>query len=134
MQYNICDLLAQVPAIHRAYSHIRRHLECLYVINDAEFRYDHNSRTAWVIVWIKQSEFNSGKVLKELRSRSYFSDLFDQVENDPVHKDCISFQSKSENYGRSPIETLPELGKRCSQAGVVSILTPNGYRYYLTNF
>jgi hypothetical protein len=133
-QYDVCELLAQVPAIHRAYCHIRRQEERLYLINEAEFRYNHSNRTAWVMIWIKQSEFGSRKILKEARSRSYFSEWFEQVESDPDHEDFIPFQSKTENYGRSPTEPLPELGRHCKHAGIVSILTPNGYRYYLTNF
>jgi hypothetical protein len=59
--YKVCDLLAQVPAIHRPYSHTRRRAERLYVLEEAELRYDHATRQAWAIVWIRKSEFSDTK-------------------------------------------------------------------------
>ncbi|MBM4093889.1 MAG: hypothetical protein FJ276_31460 [Planctomycetes bacterium] len=132
--YGVCDLLSQVPAVHRPYSHIRGRAERLHVIHRAEFRYDHDSREAWVIVWVKESEFGDRKAARELRSRSYFSKWFEQVERDTDHAGCLAIQSKPVHYGRSPLKALAELSRRCKEAGVVSILTPNSYRYYLSNF
>jgi hypothetical protein len=109
-------------------------LERLYVIHDAQFRYDHGKRELWVIIWVRRSEFPDSRSLGQLRSRSYFSGFFAQVEADEDHKGCVPFESKPVSYGRSPHEALPEIGRKCTTAGVVSILTPNGYRYYLSNF
>jgi len=133
-RYNVCDLLAQVPAIHRPYSHTRKRAERLYVISDAEFRYDHFAREAWAILWVRRSEFGGRNAYAKLSSRVYFDEWFKQVEADESHDNAIPFETEACHYGKSPCEALTAIGEGCIKAGVLAILAPNGYRYYLSNF
>ncbi len=132
--HKVCDLLAQVPAIHRPYSHTRKRAERLYVLEDAEFRYDHSAREVWAIMWVRKSEFGDTKTIVTLRSRSYFTGCLEQCEADDDHDNAIPFETKPCSYGRSAHEALAGIGRRSIEAGVLAILTPNGYRYYLSNF
>jgi len=133
-RHKVCDLLAQVPAIHRPYSRTRGKPERLYLIDDAEFRYDHSTKSAWAILWVRKSDFHDTKALAKLRARSYYSSWLRQVETDADHGNAIPFQTKACSYGRSPREKLVEIGRGSIKAGIMTILTPNGYRYYLSNF
>jgi hypothetical protein len=56
------------------------------------------------------------------------------VEADGNHKNAIPFETQCCSYGRSAQDALEEIGRRSIDAGVSAILTPNGYRYYLSNF
>ena len=132
--YRVCDLLSQIPAIHRSYSHTCGRVERMFTIEGAQFRYDHLTREAWVIMWVHKSEFGKTRPLRELVSRSYIKKWWEVVESDDSHRDSYAFETESCSYGKSPVEASAEIGSRSVKAGIMAILTSNGYRYYLGNF
>jgi YaaC-like protein len=133
-QWNVCDLLAQMPAIHRPYSHTRQMAERLFVISDPVFLHDHQARRVWALLRVRRSEFASGIMRTRLVGRRYFARAFSQVESDAEHQNSYSFESRPIYYGLSPMESLHRVCRMLRRAGTVSILTPAGYRYYLSDF
>lgn len=130
--YEVCDLLAQIPAIHRPFAHTRGIAERLYHIKEAGFYHDHTTRTVWSLVFVRRSKFTTGQARNRLTARNYFS--LELVESDEAHRDFYAFQSEPVHYGLSPFESLHEVCRQLRKAGVVSILTPAGYRYYFSDF
>lgn len=128
-EWGIRDLLSQIPAIHRPYCHTLSRAERLYVVSDPLFLHDHDDRDVWSVLRVKRPEFPSGEARRRMVGRKYFR--FGTVESDDQH---YSFESSCVSYGRSPLECLPALCAQLRMSGVVSILTPYGYRYYLSDF
>ena len=133
-EWDVRDLLSQIPAIHRPYSHTQDIAERLYVIEDAVILHDHRTRYVWAKLRVRRSEFSTGQSRSRLVGRRYFSSVLNQVESDEEHQDCFTFQSNTLHYGLSPLESLFELSAELRKAGVVSILTPGGYRHYLSDY
>ena len=135
-RYEICDLLAQVPPVHRAYSHTRDLPERLHAIRDAQFVIDQNKKRIWARVWIRKGGASLSRAIAQLRSRQYFKAFFSQREldpNDSKHKKLALFETRQIAYSGNPRSALRELGIRCIKAGVTEILTSSGYRYYLSD-
>jgi hypothetical protein len=134
--YDVCDLLAQVPSIHRAYSHTRGLAERLHAIRDAQLIIDEDERRIWTRIWIKKGGASLSRAIAQLRSRQYFRRFFSQREADPddsKHAKLAVFESRAINYSGNPRSALQELGSRCAKAGVTQILTAGGYRYYFAD-
>jgi YaaC-like Protein len=128
--YNVCELLGQVPSIHRAFSHIRLKMERLHLIVGSELRFDQAKRQIWAIVWVKQVGGKRSGALRALKQRQYFTSFFTQVES---NKDLPAFETSPVRYGQNPRSALQALSQKCIRAGVCWILTADGYRYYLAN-
>lgn len=131
-EWFVRDLLAQIPAIHRPFSHTLRTAERLYVIESGTFLHDHNTRRVWARLRVRRSEFPTAKARLRLNRRRYFGRVLSQVEAED--QQFFSFQSVPIHYGHSPLESLAELCLALRNAGVVSILTPGGYRHYISDF
>lgn len=119
-EWDVCDLLSQIPAIHRPYSHTRRLAERLYVIEDGEFLHDHQARQIWAILHVRRSEFPPGQSRSRLVGRRYFSSALAQVESDDEHQDYFTFESNTIHYGLSPLESLSQLCVDLRKAGLAS--------------
>lgn len=137
--WNVCDLLAQIPAIHRAYSHTRGVTEHFFPISKVNFMNDHQTRRTWALLRTRRFEFSTGKVRDRLVSRRYFKCKLveprrEQLESDENPNDFYYFQSEAARYGHSPFESLPVVCRQLRDSGVVAILTPAGYRYYVSDF
>jgi hypothetical protein len=131
-EWYVRDLLSQIPAIHRPFSHTLRTPERLYVVEQGAFFHDHNTRHIWARLNVRRSEFSTGKVRLRLAGRRYFSRVFTQVESEKP--EYFTFETVPIHYGLSPSESLASVCLMQRKAGVVSILTPGGYRHYLSDF
>jgi hypothetical protein len=132
-KYGVCDLLSQIPGIHRAYTHIRGQSEHLHPIADAQFRFDQPKRRLWAVLWTKHIGPKGTNALSRLKSRQYFSSFFTQKETDQQHEKLATFETSPVAYAQNPRAGLSELGQLCVKAGVVQILTSAGYRYYFAD-
>jgi hypothetical protein len=132
--WGVCDLLAQIPAIHRSYSHTRELAERLFLVRDPVFLHSHQTRRVWALLRVHRSEFSTGVMRTRLVGRRYFSSNLQQVESEQDHSDYYAFQSSEVPYALSPLESLHLVCRQLREAGVVPILTPAGYRYYLADF
>jgi hypothetical protein len=133
-EWDVCDLLSQIPAIHRPYSHTRGLAERLYVVEEGMILHDHQTRHMWATLRVRRSEFSTGQSRSRLIGRRYFASVITQVESDEEHQDYFTFESRAIHYGLSPLESLSQLCAELRKAGLVSILTPGGYRHYLSDY
>lgn len=128
------DLLLQVPSIHRTYCHSTRKRELFYFIDSGGFKRDTNSREVWATIYIPRSAFSEMKEKEELKKRKYFKDMFvREVMTDERHNQCCCFESKIYSYTRSYIDVVGNITKDLAKAGIMAIVTNDGYRYYMIN-
>jgi hypothetical protein len=132
-EYSVCDLLAQIPAVHRAYKHIRAEPEKLHPITAGEFRFDQPNRQLWALLRVKRIGEPNSRALAQLKSRNYFSSFFSQRESSQEFASLATFESEPVQYAQNPRSALPAIGQRCEQGGVAALLTAQGYRYYLSD-
>lgn len=133
-EISVYDLLCQIPAIHRTYCHSLRKKELFYFIESGGFKRDTASKEVWATIYIPRSAFSESKEKEELKKKKYFKDMFvKEVMTDERHSQCYCFESKAYRYTRSCLDVIGAITKDLAKAGIMAIVTNNGYRYYVIN-
>lgn len=128
-RHRIVDLLAQCPAVHRSYIHASRYPQVLFAVPKAAFLHDAATKMGWATVTVRGlGALTAGKT--QLERRMYFRSVFARIG---ASDSGYVFESKPTSYNGDPLEVLPSLSEQCQAAGMSSILTADGYRFYVAS-
>lgn len=127
-KYKIIKLLGQIPAIHRTYSSVMRKKGTLCPINKIQLLKD--DRFLWARISFLRHDHDVKDNLKKIVCSQCFSDIFHQIiEKD----DClISYETEPIEYSKRWMDSaIGKLAQRVRECGVWTMITTNGYKYYL---
>ncbi len=126
------DLLGQVPAVHRTYLGVApRGVQPKFMPARFELLYD--STQVWARMILNRDATDVKKTMKDVRARQAFKNVFKPTAS-PGHKQEIWFETNPEQGARRGIDpAVVRLGQTIQGCGLWSVLTAQGYRYYLSS-
>lgn len=128
----VISLLRQVPAIHRTFSKVTREHPSFLPIERFELvKANHNICVRMVL---QRNDKDVKMVLRTIRSRRAFRNVFEQVSSCNRNNNELWFETRTEKgVGRGVDTAIQTLAKRIRELGVWSILTASGWKYYLSS-
>lgn len=128
--FRVLDLLAQVPAIHRTYTDVRRRAPSFLPIKKFEILSDGKYLRVRMLV---SSTAEARRVLLTIRKQRQFRKTFARLR--ARTKGEIWFEGKRERgRGRGIDKGVSELANPVRNCGIWAILTEDGYSYYMATF
>jgi hypothetical protein len=130
-EYAVLDgLLAQVPAIHRTYTKVRRCPLRFVPVKDFELLTD--GREVWTRAVLDATDNDVTRALPSVQARTGFRGVFDRVS---APSGLVWFESRPEAGQRRGVDTaVSRLAGEIRRCGVWSLLTGRGYRHYFGDF
>lgn len=130
--YKILDLLGQVPSVHRTYvGAAPRGVQPRFLPARFELLYD--STSVWTRVVLNREAVEVKKTNKAVRARQGFKSVFSATAN-PGAPSQMWFETAPEPGARRGIDpAIVRLGQTVRRAGLWTVLTNQGYRYYLSS-
>lgn len=125
------DLLRQVPAIHRTYCQVTLKepifcpIEILTILHDKEH--------VWVNLRLSKHDRDVQRTIKSITAAPKFKNVFRQVKPLGTKRgDEYLYESDHVKYYRRGIDSaIGKLADKVRSCGIWTILTRNGYSYYL---
>lgn len=130
-EFRVVDLIAQVPAIHRAYVQVTQKRPQFLPVERFEPLTD--GRRVWTRCAIGRHDREVSVILRAISRQRAFRRTFRQVHAADAGRAC--FQTGPDPGRRRGVDrALATQGLRIKKLGVWAILTDKGYRYYLGSF
>ncbi len=129
-EVKVISLLRQIPAIHRTFCTITGETPSFMPVKQFEVRRSGSKVFARMI--LDRTDMDVTKTLKVLRLRDGFKNLFTEVRSPSKNLHELWFETWDVPGASQPRRPIRKLTRGIQAVGVWSILTGQGYRYYLS--
>jgi len=125
----VLSVFRQIPSIHRTFNQITGERPMFVPVSRIEIR--RNKGRAWAHIAFDITDEHSRTLLGRIKQRPHFSKCLDQVGSLNEGEAC--FETEDRNAARNAADAaMAELARSLRQLHLSTILTRDGYRYYLS--